>query len=82
MTDTEQRVHKLLVEYLGVTEADLRPEASIVDDLEADSLDVVELALVLEEEFAIEVDDSDIERVTTVKEMVDFVDQALARKKG
>lgn len=82
MTDTQERVNKILIDHLGVSEADLRPE-TLLQELDVDSLDTVELAMAIEQEFGIEVEDADAERLTTVKEMWDYVDQQLAtRTKG
>ena len=66
MSDIESRVKKIVAEQLGVAEADIKNESSFVDDLGADSLDTVELVMALEEEFGIEVPESDLEGVDTV----------------
>ena len=70
---TYERLKKIIVEQLGVDEADIKPEASFVDDLNADSLDLVELVMSLEEEFGTEISDEDAEKITTVSEAVDIV---------
>ena len=73
-----ERVKKIIVEQLGVDGADVVPSASFVDDLGADSLDLVELIMALEEEFTtpsqkIEIPDEDAEKITTVQDAVDYV---------
>lgn len=70
----EERVKKIIVEQLGVKEEDVKPEASFVEDLGADSLDTVELVMALEEEFDIEIpDDEEAEKITTVQSAIDYV---------
>jgi acyl carrier protein len=69
-----QRVSSIVGEQLGVEEADLVPEASLLDDLGADSLDVVELVMALEEEFGIEVPDDDVENIRTIQDIVRYVE--------
>jgi len=73
MSSVEERVKKILVEQLGVKEDEVVPEASFVDDLGADSLDTVELVMALEEEFETEIPDEDAEKITTVKEAIDYI---------
>ena len=72
---TYERLSKIVVEQLGVDEADVKPAASFVDDLNADSLDLVELVMSLEEEFGTEISDEDAEKIRTVQDAVDFVDE-------
>lgn len=67
----EERVKKIIVEQLGVKEEDVKPEASFVEDLGADSLDTVELVMALEEEFDIEIPDEEAEKITTVQSAID-----------
>jgi acyl carrier protein len=69
----EQRVKKIVAEQLGVNEAEIKNESSFVDDLGADSLDTVELVMALEEEFETEIPDEEAEKITTVKQAVDFI---------
>ncbi|MCK9005671.1 Acyl carrier protein [Haemophilus influenzae] len=69
----EERVKKIIVEQLGVKEEDVKPEASFVEDLGADSLDTVELVMALEEEFDIEIPDEEAEKITTVQFAIDYV---------
>ncbi len=72
--NTFDRVKKVLVEQLDVSEDEIVPAASIVDDLKADSLDVVEIIMGLEEEFDIEIPDEDAEKITTVQQIIDYVE--------
>ena len=69
----EERVKKIIVEQLGVKEEDVKPEASFVEDLGADSLDTVELVMALEEEFDIEIPDEEAEKIITVQSAIDYV---------
>ena len=68
-----EKVKGIIVEQLGVTEDTVTMEASFIDDLGADSLDIVELVMALEEEFDIEIPDSDAEKVVTVGDVVDYI---------
>ena len=68
-----EKVKGIIVEQLGVAEASVTMEASFIDDLGADSLDIVELVMALEEEFDIEIPDADAEKVTTVGDVVDYI---------
>ena len=74
MSSVQERVKKIIVEQLGVSDDQVTSEASFVDDLGADSLDTVELVMALEEEFDVEIPDDDAEKITTVKEAVAFVE--------
>ena len=69
----ESRVKEIICQQLEVSEEQLRPEASFVDDLKADSLAVVELVLALEQEFKIEIPDEDTEQIRTVQDAVSYV---------
>ncbi|MHB1458885.1 MAG: acyl carrier protein [Armatimonadota bacterium] len=71
---TFDRVKKVVVEQLGSNEDEVTLNASFVDDLSADSLDVVELVMGLEEEFDIEIPDEDAEKITTVAEAVNYIE--------
>ena len=73
MSSVEERVAKIVVEQLGVSEDQVKPEASFVDDLGADSLDTVELVMALEEEFECEIPDEEAENITTVQQAVDYI---------
>ena len=77
MSTIEERVKKIVVEQLGDKEEEVTSEASFVDDLGADSLDTVELVMALEEEFETEIPDEDAEKITTVKEAVDYINEHL-----
>lgn len=73
MSSIEDRVKKIVVEQLGVSDDQVTPDASFVDDLGADSLDTVELVMALEEEFDAEIPDDQAEKITTVKQAVEFI---------
>ncbi len=73
MSSVEERVKKIVVEQLGVSEDEVSTEASFVDDLGADSLDTVELVMALEEEFECEIPDEEAEKITTVQQAVDYI---------
>jgi len=73
MADVVAKVKKIISEQLGVPEADVKPEASFVNDLGADSLDTVELVMALEEEFGVEIPDEDAEKIATVQNAIDYV---------
>ena len=75
MASTYDRLKKIVVEQLGVDEEQVTPEASFVDDLNADSLDLVELIMSLEEEFGAEISDEDAEKIRTVQDAVDYVEE-------
>jgi len=74
MSDTADRVKKIVVEHLGVEEDKVSEGASFIDDLGADSLDTVELVMAFEEEFGIEIPDDAAERIATVKDAITFID--------
>lgn len=74
MSTTEERVMKLVCEQLGVKEEEVTAEASFVEDLGADSLDTVELVMALEEEFETEIPDEEAEKITTVKEAIEYIE--------
>ena len=77
MTDgtTFERLKKIIVEQLGVDEEEVTAEASFVEDLNADSLDLVELIMSLEEEFGMEISDEDAEKIQKVQDAVDFIEE-------
>jgi acyl carrier protein len=81
MENVEQRVKKIVAEQLGANEAEIKNESSFVDDLGADSLDTVELVMAFEEEFGIEIPDEDAEKITRVKEAVDYIEAHAKTKK-
>ena len=74
MSDIQGRVKKIVAEQLGVKEEEVLNAASFVEDLGADSLDTVELVMALEEEFETEIPDEEAEKITTVKEAVDYIE--------
>jgi acyl carrier protein len=69
------RLKKIVVEQLGVDEAEVKPEASFVDDLNADSLDLVELIMSLEEEFGMEISDEEAEKIKTVGDAMEYIEE-------
>jgi acyl carrier protein len=78
--DTFDRVKKIIVEQLGVEENEVTPEASITDDLGADSLDQVELVMAFETEFSIDIPDEEAEKIKTVGDAVQKIDAVNAAK--
>jgi acyl carrier protein len=72
-----ERLKKIIVDQLGVDESEVTPNASFVDDLNADSLDLVELIMSLEEEFKLQISDEDAEKITTVQEAEDYIEEHL-----
>jgi acyl carrier protein len=74
MSSVEQKVKQIIVEQLGVDEAQVDQSASFVDDLGADSLDIVELVMAFEEAFGIDIPDEDAEKITTVKQAIDYIE--------
>ena len=72
-SSVEVKVKHIIVEQLGVDEDEVKSEASFVDDLGADSLDVVELVMALEEEFECEIPDEEAEKITTVQGAIDYI---------
>jgi acyl carrier protein len=75
MSSIEQRVKAIVAEQLGVKEEEVTNESSFVDDLGADSLDTVELVMALEEEFETEIPDEDAEKITTVQQAIDYINE-------
>ena len=73
MATVSERLKKIVVDQLGVDEDKVVPNTSFVEDLNADSLDLVELIMSLEEEFKLQISDEDAEKITTVQDVVDFV---------
>ncbi|MCA9969135.1 MAG: acyl carrier protein [Anaerolineales bacterium] len=73
MSDIESRVKKIIVDLLGVEESEIKTESSFREDLEADSLDLVELIMAFEEEFNGEISDEEAQKITTVGEAVDYI---------
>ena len=73
MSDTPDRVKKIVVEHLGVEPEKVTEEASFIDDLGADSLDIVELVMTMEEEFDLDIPDEDAEKMKTVGDVVKYI---------
>ena len=71
--NAEERLRKIIADQLGVPEEQVVPEASFIDDLNADSLEMVDLIISLEEEFGVQVSDEDAEKIKTVKDAVDYL---------
>ena len=80
MSSIEQRVKAIVAEQLGVKEEEVTNDSSFVDDLGADSLDTVELVMAFEEEFGIEIPDEEAEKITRVKEAVDYIESHSKKK--
>ena len=75
MSSVEERVIKMVAEQLGVKEDDIQSGSSFVEDLGADSLDTVELIMALEEEFDAEIPDEDAEKIATVEDAINYINQ-------
>jgi len=75
MSDTADRVQKIVVEHLGVEADKVTQEASFIDDLGADSLDIVELVMAFEEEFGVEIPDDAAEKITTVGDATMYIEE-------
>jgi acyl carrier protein len=76
MADIAEKIKKIISEQLNVSEDEVVPEASFVDDLGADSLDQVELIMAMEEEFDLSISDEDAEKIATVQNAVDYITKA------
>ncbi len=76
----EEKVIEIIAEKLNLSKDQVKPEASFVDDLGADSLDLVELVMAMEEAFGMEVPDEDAEKLRTVKDVIEYVKQRLGEK--
>ena len=75
MSDTADRVKKIVVEHLGVEAEKVTEDASFIDDLGADSLDIVELVMAFEEEFSVEIPDDAAEKISTVFDAIKYIDE-------
>jgi acyl carrier protein len=75
MSDTADRVKKIVVEHLGVEAEKVIEDASFIDDLGADSLDIVELVMAFEEEFGVEIPDDAAEKISTVTDAIKYIDE-------
>ncbi len=73
--DAQERLRKIIAEQLSVDEEEVVPEASFIEDLNADSLDLVELIMTLEEEFNIKISDEDAENIKTVQDAIDYLQE-------
>ncbi len=79
MSDTQERITKIIVNLLGVKAEDVAPEKKFREDLEADSLDLVELIMAFEEEFGAEISDEDAQKITTVGEAIGYIDTKMRK---
>ena len=70
-----EKVKTVIVEQLGIDESSVRMESSFLDDLGADTLDIVEFIMALEEEFGLEIPDEDVEKIVTVKDVVEYISE-------
>lgn len=75
MATVHERIAKIVSERLGVDESEVKKEATFKDDLGADSLDVVELVMELEDEFELEISDEDAEKIATVGDVIDYIER-------
>ncbi len=80
MENIEQRVRKIVAEQLGVNETEVKNESSFIEDLGADSLDMVELVMALEDEFETEIPDEEAEKITTVQQSIDYINAFNSKK--
>ena len=71
----EDKIKEIIIEQLGVSAEEVVPEASFIDDLGADSLDIVELVMALEEEWAIEIPDDDAEKIQTIQDAITYIEE-------
>jgi acyl carrier protein len=77
IVEIKNRIVEIIANQLGIEEDDVTAEASVIDDLGADSLDVVELVMALEEEFDLEIPDEEAEKITSVQNIFDYMTNAL-----
>ncbi len=75
-----EKVKKMIVEQLGVSESEVVPEAKFIDDLGADSLDIVELVMALEDEYGIEIPDEDAEKIETVGDAMKYIEEHMKKE--
>ena len=73
-SSVEARVKEIVCEQLGVSDDEVTPDASFIEDLGADSLDIVELVMALEEEYEMEISDEDAEKIKTVQDVITYID--------
>jgi acyl carrier protein len=69
----EKKIISIIAEQLGVNEGEINPDAALIEDMGADSLDIVELVMAMEEEFEMEIPDEDAEKISTVQDIIDYV---------
>jgi acyl carrier protein len=74
----EDKIREIIIEQLGVAAEEVVPEASFIDDLGADSLDIVELVMAIEEEFGLEIPDEDAERIQNIGDVISYVEERTA----
>ena len=74
MSEVADKVKKIIVEQLGVSEDEIKPESAFVEDLGADSLDLTELIMAIEEEFDIEIADDDAQKIVKVQDAIDYIE--------
>jgi len=75
-----EKVKKMIVDQLGVSESEVVPEAKFIDDLGSDSLDIVELIMALEDEYGIEIPDEDAEKIETVGDAIRYIEEHMTEK--
>ena len=75
MAALEERIKEIIIEQLGVSAEEAAPEASFIDDLGADSLDIVELVMALEEEWGLEIPDDDAEKIQTIQDAITYIEE-------
>ncbi len=82
MTDVREKVKQIIVEQLGVNPEELTDDASFIEDLGADSLDIVELVMEFEEKFGIDIPDEEAEKISTVGEAIKFIEEKVPAQEG
>lgn len=75
----EEKIREIIVEQLSVASGEVVPEASFIDDLGADSLDIVELVMAIEEEFGLEIPDDDAEKMQTIQDAISYVEERVTK---
>ena len=77
MASVDERVKEIIAEQLGLEKDDIQPEASFIDDLGADSLDIVEMIMTIEDEFDVEISDEDAEKIVSVQDAINYISDKL-----
>lgn len=77
MASVDERVKEIIAEQLGLEKEDIQPEASFIDDLGADSLDIVEMIMTIEDEFDVEISDEDAEKIVSVQDAINYISDKL-----